>query len=461
MRKPMGRKSGSPRLAGPTLPVRTALAALATLALTSGPAQAADLVATFRDAATNDATYESARDAYLAGQEKLPQGLAGLLPQVGLTATESPWSGTTIVQPPFPTFNITYPSRGFALTLTQPLFRWSNFEQYEQSKVMVALAAAQFAQAGQDLILRLATAYFNVLGAEDNVSVLKSQKAAIAEQLAAAKRNFEVGTSTITDANEAQARYDLVVAQEIAAQSDLEVKRSALQQIIGTAPGHLAALRPGANLSAPDPATIESWVTASEQNNPAVVQAQATLEIAQRQIAINQSGHLPTLDLQLQRQFQRSPQTAILPPELGSTATNSIGIQLSVPIYSGGLVSSKVREAVALRDKAQSDLEVARRAAAQNARQAYVGVTSGLAQVHALEAAQRSSQTALESNQMGYQVGVRINIDVLNAQQQLYSTERDLAQARYGTLLSSLQLKAAAGNLVEEDLAAINQLLEH
>lgn len=432
------------------------------LALTLGlvpAAHASDLLQYYHDAITHDANFAAARYSLMAGREKEPQGLSELLPQITATGTDT-YNTTTIVQAPLPIFNLTYPARAFTVQLTQPLFRWANFQEYEQSKLEVAQSEAQFVQAQQDLIVRVAQAYFDVLAAQDAMTFLSAQKSAIAQQLASAKKNFEVGTATVVDSNEAQSRYDLAVAQEIAAQSDLEVKQSALEQIIGQPVGQLAALRAGVQLSAPEPANLEVWVSTSRQQNPSVAQAQALLEIAKRQIEVNRAGHYPTVDLIASRQYGRAP-TSVLPPELGVTTQNAIGIQVSVPIYSGGMISSKVREAVALEDKAQSELEAARRRVAQNARQAYVGVTSGLARVHALEAAERSSKSSLESNKVGYQLGIRINIDVLNAQQQLFSTQRDLARARYDTLLDSLKLKSAAGTLKEADLQMMNALLQH
>jgi outer membrane protein len=423
------------------------------------PAASADLWQYYGEALTHDATFASQRSTLEASLEKQPQGLSQLLPQIGVNATES-YNSTVIVEPPLPTFGLSYPSRAFGVQLTQPLFRWDRYQQYEQSKLQITLAEAQFVQAQQDLIVRVAQAYFDVLQAEDNITFLTAQKEAISEQLASAERNFEVGTATITDTKEAQSRYDLAISQEIAAQSDLEVKQSALEQIIGRPPAGLAHLRQGISLGNPDPARVDAWIGASETGNPGVIQSEASLQIAQRQIEVNRAGHYPTADLVAGRQFSRSP-TSIIPPAIGSTATNTIGVQVSIPIFSGGYTSSKVREAVDLRGKAENDLEAAKRSAVQSARQSFVGVTSGLAQIRALEAAERSSESSLESNKVGYRVGVRINIDVLNAQQQLFSTQRDLAKARYDTLMNSLKLKSAAGMLGEHDLQIMNALLEH
>ncbi|MEO8938889.1 MAG: TolC family outer membrane protein [Burkholderiaceae bacterium] len=423
-----------------------------------GAARAADLIQTYRDAAVNDAQFASARNALLAGREQLPQGLSLLLPQINASASGSRAS-TEISQPqPFGGYSATYNQRAYTISLSQPLFRWGNYQQYQQGKLNVILSEAQFAQAQQDLIVRVVQAYTDVLYAEDSINYIVAQKAAVSEQLESAKRNFEVGTTTITDTNEAQAKYDLSIAQEILARSNLDIALSALQQIIGKTPGTLSPLVRDVDLSQPEPFTLDPWVASAEQQNYVVAQNIANLEIAQRQIEVNRAGHYPTVDLVASRTYNYTPPAI---SNFTSQTNNAIGVQISVPLYSGGYTSSKVREGIALADKAGNDLDFARRSAAQSARQSFYGVTSGLAQVRALRAAEVSSQSALDSNKLGYQVGVRTNIDVLNAQQQLYSTQRDLARARYDTLLNGLRLKSAAGTLTEDDLARINALLQH
>ncbi len=420
-------------------------------------AHALDLLQVYREALANDAPYASARAQLAAGQERGTQGRAGLLPTIGVggSYTRADIDNTTTGV----TTNRDVNSHGYTVSLSQPLFRPANWAQYQQGKLSVALSEAQFAQAEQDLIVRVSQAYFDVLAAQDALASVQAQKTAITEQLAAAKRNFEVGTATITDTHEAQARYDLAVAQEFAAQNDLEIRRSALQQIIGKPAGELATLRPGIKLNPPEPAIADKWVQSAEQQNYGVIGQQFTLEIAQREITKNRAGHLPTVDLVASRSHTNQTGSTFTSTG-GISDNNTVGVQWNIPLFSGFAVNSRVREAIALEDKARSDLENARRVAAQNARQAFLGVNAGLAQVRALEAAEVSSQSALESNRLGYQVGVRINIDVLNAQQQLYSTRRDLAKARYDTIMNGLRLKAAAGNLKEEDLTQINSLLQ-
>ncbi|HEY0589221.1 MAG TPA: TolC family outer membrane protein [Pseudoduganella sp.] len=431
------------------------LAVLVASALFSLNAQAADLVQVYKQALANDATYASARAALSAGQERTTQGRALLLPTIAASGQHLKNDGE--VSPEKTGFIDKENYNGqVQLQLTQPLFRWANWESYQQGKLSTAAAEAVFAQAQQDVILRVSQAYFDVLTAQDNLTATQAQKAATTEQLASAKRNFEVGTQTITDTHEAQAAYDLVVAQEFAAQNDLEVKRTALQQIIGQAPGTLAPLRTGVTIASPQPATLEPWVSAAEEQNYGVTGAKLNVEIAKREISKQRAGHMPTLDL-----IANSTRTTSTGPNGGINKNNAIGVTWNVPIFNGFAVTSKVRESIALEDKARNDLEASRRQAAQTARQAFLGVNSGLAQVKALEAAEVSSKSALESNKLGYQVGVRINIDVLNAQRQLYTTQKDLSKARYDTIMNGLRLKSAAGSLKEEDLEPINALLQH
>ena len=441
-----------PLFNGPTL-ARLAIALAGAFGAASS-AWSIDLAQVYKEAIANDATFASARSTLVAGREKLPQGRAGLLPTVGVTANHQLIESAATGLPT--TFS--YASSAYTLQLSQPLFRWANWQQYEEGKLSVATAEAQFAQAKQDLIVRVAQAYFDVLAAQDSLAFVNAQKVAITEQLASAKRNFEVGTATITDTHEAQARYDLAVAQELSAQSDLDVKRTALQLIIGKPPADLSRLKDKPALPAPTPAQIESWAQSAEKQNPGVAQAQIGLEFARREIERNKAGHYPTVDANISanRTFNHGGGISVTFP---ATTGVVYGISLNVPLYAGGAVSSRVTEAVALEDKARNDLESARRAAAQGARQAFFGVTSGLAQVRALEQAEISSRSALDSNKLGYQVGVRINIDVLNAQQQVFSTLRDLSKARYDTIMFGLKLKSAAGQLGDEDVESVNKLL--
>src|SRR5258706_3699054 len=450
--------SGNPKTAGPM--ARFCLPLSLTVALSVAPARAADLLQIYRDALANDATYGSARAARDAGLENLPQGLAQILPTVNATAFTQRNDINLSFRGAADASIRQGDSNGYTVTLTQPVFNWQNIQVYKEAGFKAAQAEATFGQATQDLIVRVAQAYFDVLASQDSLTFIQAQKVAISEQLAQAKRNFEVGTATITDTHEAQARYDLATSQEIAAQGDLEIKKRTLQQIVGKFPERLEPLKPNVELNPPKPNSMEEWASAANQGYQAQAQ-EAGLEIAAREIERIRAGHLPTLSIVgTAGGSSSSISTSTSVNNNASDATSrTIGLQLAIPLYAGGNVSSQVRQAVANREKAQQDLESTRRAAALAARQAYVGVSNGMAQVKALEAALVSSRSALDSNKLGYEVGVRINIDVLNAQQQVYSTLRDLSKARYDTIVNGLKLKAATGALGEADVQEVNRLL--
>ncbi|MBP9712614.1 MAG: TolC family outer membrane protein [Sterolibacterium sp.] len=438
-------------------------------------ALAADLLSVYRDAMSYDAQFSAARASRDAGLEKLPQAKAGLKPQINFTA-DTKWNDTSTRLRVSPTLSLgpyigpflgpfiptqssaRYNTHSWGVSLAQPLFRWQNWATYKQAELSVATTEIQYSLAKQELIERVAQAYFDVLQAQEDVATADTQKTAIAEQLAAAKRNFEVGTATITDTHEAQARHDLVSASVIAAQNDLLVKKQVLMALIGKEPEELKGLKSGVQLAAPEPEDINQWVEAAGKDNLNVQLGKTAFEISNREFEKNRAGHMPTLDLVAQHGRQTNGNSALF----GGTDTDAtvVGLQLNIPIFSGGLTVSRTREAVALREKAKFDLDNVQRMAMLGARQAYLGVTSGLAQSKALEQALVSSQSALDSNKLGYEVGVRVNIDVLNAQQQVSSTRRDLAKARLQTLMGQLKLKAAIGTLNEQDIAAINGLLE-
>lgn len=417
---------------------------------------ATDLAQMYQEAVNRDATFQAAKAAQIAGQEAIPQARAGLLPTLGLSGSSTyNYTDTQYHYPsPFPNGSRNYTANGYTLTLTQPLFRQQNYAQYAQAQATVKQVDAQYSIAQQDLIVRLAQAYFDVLLAQYNVSLAATQKESIAEQLAQAKRNFEVGTATITDTHDAQARYDLTAAQEIAAQNDLEIKQTALEQIIGHMPGELVTVKGEVPLLAPEPANSDAWVEKALAQNPEVQIAQAALEIAIEEVRKQRAGHLPTVDfVATVGDYNQSGNLGY--DQKAATA----GVQLNVPLYQGGYVSSKVREAVANQERARQNLDAARRRISQQARQAYLGVTSGIAQVRALQQAVISAQSSLDSTKLGLDVGVRTSVDLLNTRQQLFSARRDLAQALYSYILSQLRLIAAVGNLSDADVVRVNTWL--
>lgn len=428
--------------------------------LLASPLCAADLMQVYREAQDNDPTFAAARATLDAGREKTPQARAGLLPSLTLSGN-TVWNDNEVkVLATSTTIQQRYNGNGYQLSLSQPLFRWQNWVSYDQSKMQVAQAEANFVQARQDLILRVSQAYFDVIYAIENLTAVRANKAAIAQQLESAKKNFEVGTATITDSHEAQARYDLAQAQEIAAESDLEVRQHALAAIIGKPAGPLATTRKDAALTPPQPNDMSQWVAAAEKDSITVQVQQVAADIAAREMDKQRAGHYPTVDLVANQGYSKSQTFSGGGPTALESDFRNIGIQVNIPLFQGGLTVSRQREAAANRNAAQAGLDAARRGAALSARQYYLGVTNGLAQVKALKAALVSSQSALESNKLGYEVGVRINIDVLNAENQVYVTRRDLAKATLDTLMAQLRLKAATGALGEDDVAQINALLD-
>jgi outer membrane protein len=423
------------------------------LALSLTPAaQAANLSDLFRDAQAYDAQYAAARAAWQAGQEKSVQGRAGLLPNVNLGGNMR----YNNVESTLPGGDANYDSNGLSINAAQPLFRKQNWVQYAQAKEQVKIADMQLKVAEQDLALRVAQAYFDVLESQDNIAFINSQKSAITEQLAFAKRNFEVGTATITDTHEAQARFDLAVAQEIAEQNSLSIRLSTLEKLIGKPAGTLDTLVELKPLKT-EISSIDEWAArAAEGNLQAEIQRIART-IADQEVERNRAGHYPTVDAVASYAINNGQNFGSTQVD---TRTASIGVELNLPIYQGGLTSSRVREAVANQEKARQDVEVATREASLQARQAWLNVNSGLARVHALEQALVSTRAQLDSTKLGLEVGVRTNLDVLNAEQQVLSARRDLAGARYAYLLSGLALKAAVGSLSPDDLAVIDLYLK-
>jgi outer membrane protein len=418
------------------------------------PAHAADLVSVYRDALLSDPVFQSARAQYEAGVEKLPQARAGYLPLISATGGVFHNDVNREIAP-----DLRYSTYSYAVTLSQPVFRAQNLILISQAEQQVLQAEANLAAAGQDVILRVSQAYFDVLLAQDNVALSEAQKSAISEQLAQAKRNFEVGTATIVDTLEARASYDQAVAKSIADANDLEVKRHALQQLLGKVPDHLAPLKQPLPLAAPLPDNIEQWVKVADASSFAAVFARANAAIAAREVDRQRAARLPTVDLTASYGHSYDPTSAA--PGLVGPRSNAgtVGLEVSVPLFTGGLIQSRVREAVANRDRANQDLENTERTVAQSVRQNFLNVTSGIAQVKALEQAQASTQSQLESTILGRDVGVRTSVDVLNAEQQVYQTRRDLQQARYNYLLNTLRLKAAAGQLAEGDVEEVNRTL--
>ena len=416
------------------------------------------LLDTYRKALAEDTQYRAARKAMQASLEKVPQARAALLPSISLTGNNSKQSGVaSFSDAPFIERDVN--SWGWTAQLTQPLIRWTNWVAYRQAGAQVAQASAQFFLAEQDLILRTAQAYFDVMLARENIRVSTAQLTSVHEQLVLASRNFEVGTGIITDVHEAKARRGQALAQRIAAINELAAKQAELDKILGE-PAPLKTGRLVHSLPALEEDSMAQWLSTAQERNPQVQIQQAVLEVAQKEVSKSTSAHLPTLDLTMNRAGNYNSGSLSSPADI-STRTNSqqIGLQLIVPLYSGGGIQSKVREALLLQDKAHDDLLGAQRNATNQVRLAFAGVLNGQAQIEALQAAVEAGERAVEANKIGFKIGTRINPDVLNAEQQLYGSMRDLTKARVEVLMQSLKLKAAAGALQELDLAALDALL--
>ena len=445
------------RLPRPSAALLRTACATAALLFATGLARAQSLAELYDAARGYDATFLAARAQLESAEFRTEQSRALRRPNVALDVSAGRQASKADA--------LDSASTNTAVTAQisgrQTLFNRANDATISQAEKALEAARLDFELAEQELIVRVAQGYFDVLASQDTLATAKANKAAIAEQLASAKRNFEVGTATITDTREAQARFDLATAQEIAAENDLRTKRIALDQLVGrsgVAPKGLAA--PVA-LPATTPGSVEAWVDQANAQQPNLRKAQVAYEVAQLETQKARAGHLPTVGLSasIGRTHNNPGGSAVLSTREGSANSGSIGIAMNLPLFSGWSVQNRVKETLSLEEKARNDLDAARRQVAQATRTAFFGVQSGQAQVKALEAAESSSQLALEATQLGYRVGVRVNLDVLNAQTQLFSTRRDLARARYDVLVNSLRLRQAAGVLKADDVAAINQLI--
>lgn len=440
--------------------VRRALCVVV-LSATSLPASGAGLLEVYRLAVFNDPTFEAARHGYEAAQEKFPQARAGNLPTVTLTGNENFTSANAA-------FNADAPvNRGinawtWTLQLTQPVMRPQNVLAYYESQLMVEAAQDEYAQAEQDMILRVAQAYFDVLVAQEAVASSEAERRAMREQEELAKRGFELGTVSIIDFQDARSKAELARSQLFAAQNDLETKRSELERLTDKSFETLAGLKPAVVAPKPEPSDVGKWVEQAKDNNPIVRSQMASLRAAGYTVTKAQAENTWTLDFVASYGTNYSSGSVTTPSGFESKIRSNVaGFQFSMPIFAGGLNSSHIREAIANRSKLGSQLEEARRKAGAEAKQAYAGIVNGLAQTEALQAAVEAGEIAVKGNQVGHKLGLRINSDVLKAQQQLFVSKRDLAKARYDTLLEGLKLKAAAGVLSESDLEVVNGMLEH
>ena len=447
-----------PTLPAPTSrPLRMRLATAAgALLLWAGGAQAQSLQQLYDLARGYDATYLAARAQAESAGYRNEQVKALNRPSVGLSAnltrSQTDASGSS---------SSSSTGTGVQLSASQPLFNRDNDAAIGQGDKALASALTELESAEHDLILRVTRAYFDVLAAQDALAFTRADKTAIAEQLASARRNFEVGTATITDTREAQARFDLATAQEIGAENTLRTARIALDLLVGRQDVTPRPLATPVQLPPLQPADVNAWVAPAE-DSPPVRRARLAYDVARLETERARAGHLPTVDLVGglgTNHATRSNSGISSFTRSGTTTQAQVGVQLNLPLFAGYSIRNRVKETLALEERSRNELAAARRSVDQTTRQAFFSVQSGEATVKALEAAEASNKLALDATLLGYKVGVRVNIDVLNAQTQLFSTQRDLARARYDVIVGTLQLRQAAGTLAPGDIANVDRLL--
>lgn len=423
-------------------------------------AQVLDLSAAFERAKSNDPVFQVARLQRDALAERLPQAHASLRPGIYLRGGVNRQSGhTAFGDDPYVSRNAN--TSHWSIQLTQVLWNQSLHLGIHQADAQVRLAEEQFRLAEQDLLLRVTQAYLEAGIAKENTGVIAMQAQAVREQLTLAERNFDAGLSTITDVHEAKSRRDLMEAQQASARIELESKTAELERILGDSILGLKRLDHAKPLPEVEPSMASTWMEEAWKQAPQVRLQQLQAEIAGWELQRAKSAHGPTLELTAAYGGTHTKGSLATPAEIASRSRSvQIGLQLNLPLYSGGGINSRIREAALLHQKADQDVEAARRAAATAARQAFSAIQNGRTQVAALASAVEASQASLESNRVGYQIGTRINVDVLNAQQQLFAAERDLYRARVDLLLAVLRLKAANGILEAADLISIDQLLK-
>lgn len=415
-------------------------------------AQADELLNHFRGALEHDAQFAIARALNKAGEEESELGLAGLLPSLSLEA-QSNWSHAQ-----FGAVGGSSESRhqnsNYSVQLRQPIFRWQQWGRYQQGQQQHALSRLQLGIAAQALIMRVAKSYFDVLVAQEVLDVLGRLREVEAEQLAGAKKQFELGGVSIADVHEAQASFDLVSARIIAARSKLGLARHELSRITGMPVRKLREATARVDMALPLPSRVDAWMVSALRSSLEIQAQEVLLDIAKSEVQIRKAEHLPSLDLVASTSML---QTSGAGAARGVSST--IGVRMSMPLYAGGGASSGVRKAASLAAKAEHELEDARRAVASRVREAWAGVTDGVEQVKALEAAKVSSESALAANKLGYKLGERTGRDVLEMQSQYSDTLQRLSNARYDILLAQLRLKAAVGTLNEGDLVEVSRML--
>ncbi len=422
--------------------------------LATQAAPADDLAAVYHKALAADPEYLAASAEHQAALEVKPQSRAGLLPDLGLSGSVSRdrYDPRTSGPTTYATNKI------YSINLRQPVYHRERFIQLEQADSRIAQADAVFTAAQQDLILRVATRYFDVLGANDNLAFVRADKDALTRTLDQAQQRFEVGLSAITDKLKAQAAYDIAISDEISSEQQLADAREALRELTGSLPDSLERLRDKIPMPGPEPADQDQWVKSAIGQNPLMLAAHAATTTAKREIQVQSSGHFPSLDFTADYSYRDSNFGGLTANPLQRN-DSSVGLELSVPLYQGGVVTSRTREQRSRYEQALEEQERQYRATERQTRDNYRGIVSGVSRVNALERAIQSNEKAYEAAKSGFDVGTRDIVDVLDAQRELLRARRDYARSRYDYLLNTLSLKQAAGILTEQDLLQVNELL--
>lgn len=429
------------------------------LGFISNPVFALDFLQSYKLGVKNDPDILAAKYEYLAALDARAQSRSALLPNIKLDvfARQVTQDNNSTTVGSTNTTTDDFDAEGYSLSLTQSIYNHDLYLKLEQTDLSIASSTAVYAAQKQDLILRVAEAYFNVLAAIDNLTFAKSETEAISKQLEQTKQRFKVGLIAITDVKESQAQYDLSVAANIQAKNSLSTSKEALFSIIGEAPNSLRPLSKSFPLLTPEPANINKWVNTSKQNNLALKSAQYAYEIEKKQISINRSGHYPSLNLNVSHEDITTDSDTLN----NENEDTRITLNLSIPIYSGGLTQAKTRQAIAQKERRKALREKVMRNTIKQARDSYLGITTSIAQVRAFKQALISTQSAYEATQASFEAGSRTSVDVLAALQEQYRAERDYAQSRYNYILNILRLKQAAGILSAQDVAKINRWLKH
>jgi len=423
-------------------------------------AHAENLIEVYQKAVLHDARMASAIGAYRAGVEKLPQGRSQLLPTLTVNS-EKMYSDSEITYEdpsPFESGTRSYEDLKYSATLTQPLYRKQNFAAYKQSKAQMAAAEAQLSLANQDLMLRVAQAYFDLLSTQQVLAAATANTAAMKAQDDKGRIQLSLGSGSRLEASEARAKYEMARARELAVRHELVNKQQALRRITNETPGNLDELKPGFPLVQPDPSDVTAWVKMAEQQNPQLQTLHFNVKATRQEVERARAGHYPTLDLVAQ--YSNAHATgSVYTGATSDTLIKSVGARLEMPIYQGGIVNSRVREAVGNLEKARGEYEDTLRETTSQVTQHFNGNINGIDQVRALEQALISSREASRANRIGLELGTRNLVDWLNAEQQVYEVTRDLAKARQDYIMSRLRLMAYAGRLTNDELIALNALL--